>query len=378
LRYSVLTLNFVESDAFLHHNTVSDQFFGKTLLKFTIMDGTAVNQHEEKNKKTGAVFSFAVHVGLFILALLPFLTFPDPPPGQEGILVNLGIPDVGQGSENAPIASSEPEVSEPVEETVEAEPEEVAEPEVVEPEPEPEPVEEVAPPVKTEPVKKEVVKTEDPKALALKKKKEKERKEQEERRKADAEKKRKADAKKRADAKKKADAEAKKRAAAAKKKAEADAKKKAEDAAKAKAAADAKKYNDAKNKYGSLFGGGDGEGKGKTGKPGNQGDPGGDPNSNNLEGISTGTGKVGGGLGSRGVLASPRVTDNSQKKGRVVVKVCVDGNGKVISAKFTQSGSTTTDSTLRAKAEKNARSWKFSKGSMDKQCGTITYDFKVK
>ena len=77
------------------------------------MNGTAVNQHEEKNRKTGAAFSFVVHIVLFALALLPFLTFPDPPPGQEGILVNLGIPDVGQGEENAPIASSEPEESEP-------------------------------------------------------------------------------------------------------------------------------------------------------------------------------------------------------------------------------------------------------------------------
>ena len=117
--------------------------------------------------------------------------------------------------------------------------------------------------------------------------------------------------------------------------------------------------------------------KGKTGTSGNQGDPGGDPNSNVLEGISTGSGKVGGGLGSRGVLASPKVTDNSQKTGRVVVKVCVDSTGKVISAKFTQGGSTTTDSRLRAVAEKNALRWKFSKGTMDKQCGTITYDFKV-
>ncbi|MEL6923536.1 MAG: energy transducer TonB, partial [Bacteroidota bacterium] len=179
-----------------------------------------------------------------------------------------------------------------------------------------------------------------------------------------------AEAKRKAAAKAKAEAEAKKRAEEAKRKAEAEAK--------AKAEAEKKRYEDAKNKYGGLFGGGSGDGKGNTGKPGNQGDPGGDPNASNLEGISTGTGKVGGGLGSRGVLGSPKVTDNSQKTGRVVVRVCVNGDGEVISAKFTQAGSTTTDARLRSIAEKNATRWKFSKGSMDKQCGTITYDFKVR
>ena len=327
-----------------------------------------LNQKEEKNKKSGAAFSFTVHIGLLILAIMPFLTFPDPPPGQEGIVVNLGTPDVGQGEENAPIASAEPEQSE--EEPTQAEPEVVEEEvveDVVEEEVKPEPVKEEVKPKKEEAKKKKIVKTEDPNAVRL-------RKEKEAKKKADAAKAKKRaeeEAKKRAAAKKKADAEAKKRA-------EAEAKRKAEAAAKAKAAADAKKYNDAKNKYGSLFGGGDGDGKGNTGKPGNQGDKDGDPNSDRLTGISTGSGKVGGGLGGRGLLGSPKLTDTSQKTGRVVLKVCVNSSGKVISAKYTQRGSTTNDARLRSIAQKNAMKWKFSKGAMEKQCGTITYDFKVK
>ena len=58
---------------------------------------TAITQQEEKNKKRGMTVSIAVHIALIILALIPILTFPDPPPGQEGILVNLGLPDVGGG-----------------------------------------------------------------------------------------------------------------------------------------------------------------------------------------------------------------------------------------------------------------------------------------
>ena len=72
------------------------------------------------------------------------------------------------------------------------------------------------------------------------------------------------------------------------------------------------------------------------------------------------------------------MTDNTQKTGRVVIRVCVDASGKVTSADFTQRGSTTSDSQLRATAIRNAKKFKFAAGSVDKQCGSITYDFKVR
>lgn len=288
------------------------------------------SQAEQKNRKRGMYTSIAVHIGLLLLALLPLLTFPDPPPGQEGILVNLGLPDIGEGNDNAGPA----EVSEPVDE-----PEPAAEPEV-------------APPVKEtvketkkpDPVpQKEIIKTEDPNAVALRKQKEREEAERQRQKELEEQKRREEDARKRAEA-------------------EAQAKKEAE-------------ANALKKELGGLFG--SGGGKGNTGKPGNQGDPGGDPDASKLEGISTGSGSVGGGLGNRGVTSAPKITDNSQQEGTAVVRVCVNSSGDVISAEFTQLGSTITDSRLKNIAVSNAERWKFSPGGVDKQCGTITYRFRV-
>ncbi|MEO6131486.1 MAG: cell envelope integrity protein TolA [Saprospiraceae bacterium] len=159
---------------------------------------------------------------------------------------------------------------------------------------------------------------------------------------------------------------------------EAEAKKQAKAESDRKAAEEAKKqedYNKAKKSYGDLLGG---SGKGNTGKPGSQGDPNGDPNATNLEGITKGSGRVGGGLGKRGVLNEPQISDKSQKTGRVVINVCVDKSGKVIKAEYTQKGSTTTDSELKEIARKAALQFKFTVSEILEQCGTITVDFKVK
>ena len=308
------------------------------------------------DRRKGWITSFAVHAVLLLLVLLPFMQFQVPPPGQQGVLVSFGAPDMGSGDDRPDTQQEEEVVPEPpsesevkeeieeekVEEVVEESPAET-EPEDTEPEPQPE-------------VPEEVVTQEDPDVVAMRKKKEEEaakkklednarkKKLEEDRLKAEAE----------VEAKKKADAETKA-------KADAEAKKKAE-------------YEKAKKQFGDSFGGG----KGKTDKPGNQGDPDGDPDASRLEGISTGSGVVGGGLGNRGVVFEPKITDNSQKTGRVVVKVCVNRSGEVISADYTQRGSTTADSELRAIAIKNAKRFKFSKGGVDKQCGTITIDFKLR
>jgi TonB family protein len=293
--------------------------------------------HEEKNKRRGMIISTIAHIALILLALWPLLTYPDPPPGQEGILVNLGLPDVGQGDENA--GPAEPAVDDEVDEPAEETPVEVEE----EPKPEPTPKE-----TKPEPVReKEVVTKEDPNEVALRKRQEEEKKRQEElNRQKQAE-----------EAKKKAaeeEARRKQAAEAARKQAEADK---------------------LKDQIGGLFG--DGSGKGNTGKPGNQGDPEGDPNASKLEGISTGSGTVGGGLGNRGVVRQHKPTDTSQKEGTVVVSVCVDRSGKVTDANVTQAGTTTSDAQLRRMAVESAQQWQFSTGSQDRQCGTITYRFRL-
>jgi outer membrane biosynthesis protein TonB len=284
---------------------------------------THLTQEDEQNKKRGMIISVAIHVILLMLALLPLLTFPDPPPGQEGILVNLGLPDQGQGTENAgPVRS---------EEVVEQTEQEAAPPEETsQPEPEPE---------------REVV-TSDESDVSVRKEKEKERQERLERERREQEAKEQAEA----------EAERKRRAEEARRREEAEA-------------------ADFKDEVGEFFG--EGEGKGNTGTEGNQGDTDGDPNSDLLEGISTGSGRVGGGLGNRGVARTHKPQDNSQEQGMVVVKVCVDRAGNVISAEFTQRGSTAISSHLKDLAVRSAKRWRFAEGNVDKQCGTITYNFRA-
>jgi TonB family protein len=286
---------------------------------------TQLTQEDEQNKKRGMIISIAIHVLLLTLALLPLLTFPDPPPGQEGILVNLGLPDQGQGVENAgPVESSEVQEETPQEEA--------APPEASAAEPEPEPEREVV--------------TSDESDVQVRKQEEKERKERLEQ-------------------------ERREREAREKAEAEAEAKRKAEEARRKRDAEAA----DLKNEIGGLFG--DGDGKGNTGTSGNQGDPDGDPSADALEGVSTGSGRVGDGLGERGVARTDTPEDNSQDQGVVVVRVCVNRAGDVISAEYTQRGSTTTSSRLKNLAVKSAKRWKFKAGNVDKQCGTITYNFKA-
>ncbi len=293
----------------------------------------ALSPNEIRNKNKARLWTALWVVLLLILLIIPILTYQDPPPGQEGILVNLGLPDQGQGNENAAPSQSE---AEPQDEPVEEPQEEESEPqEPVEPVEEPEPVEEE--PVATE---KEVVTSPDPDEVALEKAKEREKQRRAE------------------EARKKAEAEA-------------EARRKAQEE-KARKQAEADKLKD---DLGGLFG--SGEGKGETGKPGNQGDPEGDPDADKLKGLSTGPGKVGGGLGGRGVVNAPKLSDKSQKQGTVTVGVCVDKAGNVTSAKFKQSGTTISDLSLIKLAESNARKWKFASGSTDRQCGTITYTFKL-
>ena len=292
---------------------------------------TAVTRDDEQHKKRGMMVSVALHVVLLMLALLPLLTFPDPPPGQAGILVNLGLPDEGQGSENA--GPAEPaiaeEVPDPPREEVTPPPPQETKP--TKPEPEP---------------KKQVITTEDPNQVAIRK--EQERKEKERQEQLDQQRR---------------EQEARDKAAR-------------EQAAKEQAAREAKEREaqELKNSIGGLFG--DGEGKGNTGKPGNQGDPGGDPNADKVTGISTGSGVVEG-FGGRGVVRQDKPQDNSQDQGKVAVKACIDSNGNVISAEFTQAGSTATSSRLKQLAVDSAKRWKFAPGNVDKQCGTITFNFRL-
>ncbi len=280
---------------------------------------------EKENKRRGLITSIIIHALVLLLAILPLLSYPDPPPGQEGILVSFGMPDIGKGD-------SKPDTQQ--EEVVEPKPPSEEEQKTVT-----DPVASPTTPVETQ---KEVVTAEDPNIAAMKKREEERKKVLEEERKRDKE-----------------------------------AKEKAEIAEKERKAEDARKqaeYDKAKKQFGDAFGG---SGKGSTDKAGNQGDPKGDPNASNLEGISTGKGNIGGGLQGRGVTHTPTISDKSQKTGIVVVRICVNSKGDVTSADYTQAGSTTADNDLRNLAINSAKKFKFSASNVDKQCGTVTINFKV-
>jgi len=274
-------------------------------------------EKEKKEKRKAMLLSFLFHVATIILLMLPLLKYPDPPPGQDGILIALGNPDEGTG----PIEPGGPEEPTPVEQKEE-------------PKPEPKPKEEVKP--------KEKVKSTEPlvsdQELEINRKKAIEKKEKEER-----------------DLKEKQ--ETAERIRIAKEREEAKQKEEQEAAELIK-----------NIKKGSG---------GTSGKSGKGGQANGDENGKVEEGISTGTGMVGGGLGGRGVVSSPILKDDSNNRGSVVVAICLDKDGNVTEAKFQLQGSTITSGKLRDLAVSNARQWRFKPGNEERQCGIITYSFKV-
>jgi len=306
-----------------------------------------MSEIQEKDKKRSRVVSGVIHLGIILILILPFLTYPTPPPGQEGVMVSFGEPDIGMGDDRPVTQDKDPELMDPTPPTTTET--EVVE-EVVEetqPDPEPEPVKTPTKPKKVTKPQKKVLTSSEKAAIARKKQKaiEKQRQQAE------------ADAKAAEEARKRKQAEDKKKAAAA---------------AAAKKAADLKA---AKDKFGGVFNKNKGNGQGNTGKPGSQGLPNGDPNATK---VGFGGGKVGGGLGDRGLIGAPKVRNTTNKSGKVTIKVCVNSAGRVISTDFTQKGSSTTDAKLIAIAKKNAKGFKFTKGGPSKQCGTISYNFKFK
>jgi outer membrane biosynthesis protein TonB len=323
----------------------------------------ALNQEENRTK--AALGSFIVHSAL--LAFLIFYTFPKTEIEETAEVIQIewggggdnaaaGLPDEGQGDDPAPQGQQmeDPSVTEPVDD----------------PAPTPTPPSTPPPPAKTPPASSPAPSnsptTNDPEVAALKKQQEADRQRQ-----AEADRQRRAQE----EAQRAAETERQRQAQA-----EADRKRREQEERDRK-----------KGQFGGSFGkpGSTGTGQGNTGKPGNQGIPGG--TGDNPFGKSNGTGggtgggdgtgtgaSVGGGLGGRKVVTRGRVNDDSQKKGRVVIEVCVDGDGRVVSADYTQRGSTTSDSELRNKALAAARGYRFAASGSDKECGTITFNFQLK
>lgn len=80
-------------------------------------------------------------------------------------------------------------------------------------------------------------------------------------------------------------------------------------------------------------------------------------------------------LQNRKLMQQDQIIKTTELKGNVALKICVAKDGSVLSAKFTQKGSTSLDPQLIEMAKSNAQSLKFDPQTMDSQCGTITYFF---
>lgn len=325
---------------------------------------------QEQNRTSAALGSFVFHA--ILMAILFFYRFgtTEVQPDQQAILIEMGgggdnaaqgSPDEGQGNDPAPPGQQleDPSSTEPADE------------------PEPTPVKPTPPPSSQTPppstpnkveVPKNTPTTTDPNVAAVKKaEEEKRRRDQEE-----AERRRRED-----DARVAAENERRRREQEA-----ADQKRREQEERDRK-----------KGQFGSAFGkpGATGTGQGNTGKPGNQGIPGGTGDNpfgkSNGDGGGTGGGSgtgtgasVGGGLGGRKVLGRVKPSYNSNSEGTVRVSVCVDVNGNVTSAKSTLSGSTTSDGQLRSAAEAAARGWKFAAdpNATADQCGWIDFNFRLR
>ncbi len=118
--------------------------------------------------------------------------------------------------------------------------------------------------------------------------------------------------------------------------------------------------------------------QGIAGGKGDQGAPGGDPNSTNYKGGGHGNGiAIAGGLQGRKIRSTPSFTDEFNENAKVAVDIHVDASGNVISAEYQARGSTTADASLKAIAIQKAHQVKFNSGS-DESAGTLIFNFKLK
>lgn len=235
------------------------------------------------------------------------------PPPEEGMVINFGTTETGLGNVESEPMQSTEEVQVPVEEVT------------------------PPPPSETTPVvaEEEVVTQETEEEIAFKKEKEAKEKAETER-KQQEERKRQEEQRLRDEQKKRMD----------------------ELFAKAKA------------------GEGKGGGEGNTKPGGNQGSLDGQPNVPHGGKGGSGSG-VSFDLGGRKMVTPPRVVDNSQETGKVVVDITVDKYGKVVQATAGARGSTTTSSHLYRLAREAALDTKFNANpdAQVQQKGTMTFVF---
>ena len=294
---------------------------------------------DTRHKKKSFTLTTALLSALLLLLFYIGLTYLDPPI-ENGISVNFGTMEFGMGDKqplekikSEPLNIPEPpNVQEEVEEA-EAVPEEVKE-EVVE---------------KEQPAEK-ILTQESEESIKIKQ-------QQEAKRKAE-------------DAAKKAKAEADR---IAREKREAEVQKRKEQEAK-------------KAELDKLMGGlnkSDGSASGSEGddnKPGDKGQPDGDPYATSYYGSpGSGSGTGGYGLNGRALVSKGKVQQECNQEGRVVVKIVVDRNGKVISATPGVKGTTNNDPCLLDPARKTAfmHKWNLDSNAPSQQVGFVVVNFKL-
>ncbi|MCG2462633.1 cell envelope integrity protein TolA [Flavobacteriaceae bacterium F89] len=141
-----------------------------------------------------------------------------------------------------------------------------------------------------------------------------------------------------------------------------------------------------KQKLDALMGGlnkSDGTVKGGEGDDDNAGDkgqPDGDPYATSYYGSAgSGSGTGGYGLNGRSLVGKGKVQQECNEEGRVVVKIVVDRNGKVVSATPGVRGTTNNDPCLLDPAKKTAflHKWNTDENAPDRQVGFVVVNFKL-
>jgi len=119
--------------------------------------------------------------------------------------------------------------------------------------------------------------------------------------------------------------------------------------------------------------------QGIAGGTGDQGRPGGDPDSKNYTGGGTGNSgvSISRGLQGRKFTRLPSFTDEFNENAKVAVDIKVDGQGNVVSASYQPRGSTTADSGMKDIALRKAYQLKLNSNG-EESSGTIVFNFKLR
>ncbi|MBR1850999.1 MAG: energy transducer TonB [Bacteroidales bacterium] len=118
--------------------------------------------------------------------------------------------------------------------------------------------------------------------------------------------------------------------------------------------------------------------EGQSTGEGNQGKANGDPNSQRYDG-QPGSGGPGVSLAGRKAVSLPAPKYNSNKQGKIIVKIWVDRSGTVTRVEAPEKGSNILDDNMVRQAKETALKTKFSAkpDAPETQTGTITYHYNI-